>query len=256
MVLKETCAGKYKLINTLGFKGVEFTESSRLEWLKAVKFAADQNAVLQSVREAAAFQIEKTPKRGMFPFRDYAFSDQVTRTGAIYFKDGSKFYVAFDDAPYPQQNIILARVQEGYDAHSNDREWMLSKKDKHVAQILKRAEKSDRIVEVVESPLELATNTSSGVSEFGSNKTVQALFGNVAEPYAGTLHKNVIDAVVIYVLTPDCLDKTLDQKNAVVLGVRLGGFHRNDISSSVYALEQFNYYDYARGVRGARKFSR
>ncbi|MBI4739466.1 hypothetical protein HY772_08060 [Candidatus Woesearchaeota archaeon] len=217
MALKETHIVKYEL-DLPGFEGVEFTESSKevLIWPAAVKFAADQNAVLQSVREAGAFRIEAERK-------DNADYYQATRTSAVYFKDDSNFYVAFDDAPKSSQNIILERVREGYDASFNGREWILPKTDRHIAQILKRAEKSDRVIPVVESLLELMTKASTLSSEFGSNDTVQALFGDVAEPYARMLHKHEYQTGLVYLLAPKILDRHVDAQSALVRPVGIGG---------------------------------
>jgi hypothetical protein len=228
-----------------GFENVEFTESSKelLIWPRAVKFAADRNSILQSLREAAAFRIEA---QGKYAADHY----QATRTGAVYFKDGNKFYVAFDDVPDAKENIVLARAIDGYEANKAGREFLLSKKDKQIAQLLKRSEKSDRIVEVIESPLELATKTTDGSSEFGSNKAVQALFGDIAEPYAAMLKSRKYDEGFVYVLTPESLDKQVDAQNALVRPVGLGF----DIYY-VYAIDRFNGYGRARGVRRAREFS-
>src|SRR3989344_5003262 len=214
---------KYEL-ETPGFEGVKFTESSinNLVWPKAVKFAADQNAVLQSLREAVAFRIEAQGKDG-------ANREQATRTGAIYFKDGNKFYVAFDDIPDPRQNIVLARAIEGYEANKEAREFILPKKDKQIVQLLKRAEKSDRIVQVVESPLELATKASASSSKFGSNKTVQAAVGDIAELYAGMLHERDYSRGVFYVLTPDFLDKEVADDETLDRPVKLGVDHSDGI---------------------------
>lgn len=247
MALKETRIVKYE-IDTPGFESVEFTESSKdvLIWPKAVKFAAEQKAVLQSIREAGAFRIQAEGK-------DDADRYQATRTGAVYFKDGSKFYVAFDDTSDTKENIVLARAVEGYEANKEGRELLVSKKDKYLAQILKRAEKSDRIVEVVESPLELATKAS-GSSEFGSNKTVQALFGDIAEPYAGMLHKRGYGKGFVYVLTPEKLEKQVDAQNTLVRPVGLGVDSYIDISS-VDAIDRFSNDGRARGVRPAQKIS-
>jgi len=248
MALKETPNREYE-IDTHGFEGVEFTESSKdvLTWPKAVKFAADQNTVLQSGREAGAFSIQANGK-------DAADRHQATRTGAIYFKDGNKFYVAFDDTPDAAQNIILARVQEGYTASSIIRDWVLPKSDKHIAQILKRAEKSDRIVEIVESELELVTKASVGSSEFGSNDKIQALLGDVAEPYAGMLHKRGHIKGFVNFLTLEKLNKTIDDQNAAVLPVGLGNVNVNVYV--VYANNLFGDSGHARGIRGAREFSK
>lgn len=249
MVLKETRIVKYE-IDTPGFEGVEFTESSKyyLIWPEAVKFAADQNAVLQSIREAGAFRIEARYK--IDNYRDDFYSCQATRTGAICFRDGSKFYVAFDDTPDVKQNIILARAVEGYESHRGGRGFglLVSKKDKQITQILKRAEKNDRIVQVVESPLELATKASNGVSEFGSNKAVQALFGDVAEPYAAMLHKHNYSKGVVDVFTH--LGEQVADDKALVRAVSLGEV------GSVDAIDRYCNIGRARGVRGAREFSR
>jgi len=247
----------YKLTNTPGLEGVEFTESSKkdLFWPEAVKFAADQNAILQSVREAGAFRIEAEGKYD-------ADNTQATRTGVIYFKDGSKFYVAFDDIPDARQNIILACVQEGYDASSKRRELLVSKKDKQIAQLLKRAEKNDRIGQIAKNPvenaldvmaLELATKASAGSSEFGSNKVVQALFGDVAELYAGMLHKRNYDKGCIYLLVPESLDKQVAGDKAIIQPVSLSG---DDDIAVVLAGNVFSYTGGARGVRGAKAFQK
>jgi hypothetical protein len=244
--MKETRIVKYEL-ETPGFENVEFTESSKefLIWPKAVKFAADQNAVLQSLREAAAFRIEARGK-------DDADRYQATRTGAVYFKDGNKFYVAFDDIPDTKENVVLARAIDGYEANTEGRELLVSKKDKQIAQLLKRAEKSDRIVEVIESPLELATKATDGSSEFGSNKAVQALFGDVAEPYAAMLKSRKYDKGFVYVLTPESLDKQVDAQNALVRPVGLGVGYDSVDAGAVY---RFDDGGRARGVRPAQKNS-
>ncbi len=106
----------YELTSTPGFETVKFTESSRedLVWPRAVKFAAGHDAVLQSVREAAAFRIEADGE-------DEANQLQATRTGAIYFRDGGKFYAAFDDSPTSEQNIILSRTAEVYKKNKRGR---------------------------------------------------------------------------------------------------------------------------------------
>ncbi|MBI4738364.1 hypothetical protein HY772_02170 [Candidatus Woesearchaeota archaeon] len=241
----ETHIVKYEL-DFPGFEGVEFTESSKevLTWPAAVKFAADQNSVLQSVREVGAFRIEAEEK-------DDADRYQATRTCAVYFKDGSNFYVAFDDAPEASQNIILERVQEDYDAAFNGREWILPKTDRHIAQILKRAEKSDRVIPVVESLLELMTKASTCSSEFGSNDTVQALLGDVAEPYARMLHKRDYHKGLVYLLTLSILDKHVDAQSALVRPVGVG-------CVSFFSVVGVDLFDVgrARGVRNAHNFHR
>jgi len=242
---------EYRLKDVPGFEGVVFTESSGdfLVWPQAVKFAAERDAVLQSLREAAAFRIEAGGKKN-------SALNQVTRTVSVYFKDrGGNFYVAFDDSPDPGKNIILARAEEGYYFFNKiNREWILPKKDKHIAQILKRAEKSGRIVEVVESPvgyLELLTKT-----EFGSDKTVQALLGDVADLYAGMLLNRFRHGkALVFVLTPGDLDGVVGRSKAVVQPVVLCSRDNYAVNWPVYCFKGVFDRGYARGVRGARKFS-
>src|SRR3989344_3643790 len=143
MTMKLVSPSEYQ-IERAGFENVKFTKSSpspeRLTWNNAVKFAADRNAVLQSAREGLALRIEANGQDGA---NDY----QATRTAVVYVKVDSKWYAAFDDTADKEQNIFLARAQEGYTNHSTNGKWLLPKTDKHVAGILARAGKTGRIVE-------------------------------------------------------------------------------------------------------------
>ncbi len=250
----------YELTSTPGFETVKFTESSKedLVWPRAVKFAADNEAVLQSICEATAFRIEAN---GEYE----ANQRQATRTSAIYFRDGGKFYVAFDDSPSREQNIILSRAVEGYKKNKRGREMLVSKKDEHISQMLERAEKYERVIEVVRSTLELATRTDFfglfGISEFGKSKAAQALLGDIAEPYArmindtATLRDKIsVSKGSIYLLSPKFLEEKLSHNDvAFVRTVGLGGdFYGIDY---VDASEKFIGSGRARGVYGACEFS-
>lgn len=123
----------------------------------AVQFAADRGSLLVSAQEQALFRIEAG-------IEDSADKYHLTRTAAIYFCDGEKFYVAFDDIPDRKKNIILAQ------AHGGDKKlgWILPKTDEHIRGILERAEHAQRIVELTDN----------------AGETVEtAILGELTQPY-------------------------------------------------------------------------
>ena len=124
----------------------------------AVQYAAGRGTVLVSAQEQALFRIEAGRE-------DFADRYHLTRTVAVYFREGERFYVAFDDIPDRKQNILLARAHEGHNGHM----WILPKKEDHIRGILERAEQSRRIVEIIE-------DTPSTILEM-------AILGDIAQPY-------------------------------------------------------------------------
>ena len=208
----------YELTKLSGFEGVEFTDGSPswLSWPDAVNFAHERKAILQSLREAVAFRVDSAGADGSNEY-------QATRTGGVYFKESNKIYLAVDDVADASENIILARANEGYSAHKNGKDWFLPKKDKHIAKFLKRAERSDRIVEVVESPLELATVMSGNVSEYGQNATVKVLMGDVSEHTASWLKEHTYDVGKVYLLSSEYVANQIrDNKSVLIRRVGLG----------------------------------
>jgi hypothetical protein len=227
---------EYRITGQPSLEGLTFTGSSKeyLEWPKAVKFCADKNSVLQSLREAVGFRAEANGA-------DDADKYQVTRTVAVYFTDKSgKRYVAFDDIADPKKNIILARVREGYDACEKKNVWHLPMNDKHVKQIMARAEKDGRVIEVPEAQEWPLKDT------YATQPLVKASMGDMAEANAqfliGKGHKNG------RVWTPE---QTSEDK-ADVRAVGLGGGY-NDLGSGVGADWQFDDGGRARGVASAQK---
>jgi len=232
-------------IDLPGFENLEFTESSEdnLDISDAVKFAEREKSILQSLPEAAAFRIEADGKYD-------ANRWQVTRSTPVYFKADGKIYVAVDHSPDSKKNIVLARAQEGYNVNKAGRECILDKKDKHIARILKEAEKNGNIAEIVNDELELSTQLKNGKSEFGQNKTAQMLLGNVSEPYAKWLKKQGYQNGFIYLANVSKLDNLLTANNTVV---RSGGLCNDDCV--VDANCNFSNYGRARGVRSNAKNS-
>ncbi|MBW2986142.1 hypothetical protein KY333_02115 [Candidatus Woesearchaeota archaeon] len=251
MVVKETRIIKYELENP-DFAGVEFTEHSDkwLTWPDAVRFAAEQGdgAILQSSREAAAFRIEAKGKHDADKY-------QSTRNVALYFKVGDKFYCAIDDIADSEQNIVIARAQEGYNSHSNNDKYLLPVTDSLVKGALSRAEKTGRIVEVIESPLELKTKEVKKKSEFGQHDWNKAILLDMAEPYAKMLNTRNYEIGRVWSLTPENLEEIgVDGNSVEVRPVGLG-----DIPcSSIYVViadNRFTYNGRSCGVRGAKNFS-
>jgi len=249
MALKETRIVKYELENP-AFADVEFTESSKNYRIlpKAVQFAMGQKAVLQSAREAAAFRIEADKADG-------ADLCQATRTGSIYFiKDGKK-YIAVDDHPDPNQNIVISRVQEGYNANrvSPFSELFVPLNDEQLNELLNRAEKADRIHQFPSKCLELALEDVNGSSEFGKNSIARSLLGDMVEPYATFLRGRKCKTGYVFLLDPNYVEAQTKGQTAIVRPAGLGGGSYIDIGSFGTG-NQFGNGGGVRGVRGAREW--
>lgn len=159
----------FRMKDRPGFEDVEFSSASQgyLVWPEAVKFAAAQGDrfVLQSAREAVAFRVEANGQDGANLY-------QATRTAAIYGLLDGKLAVAFDEDPDPTKNLVL-----------QSRLGVFSKKD--VSDVLTRAEKAGRIVEVKENPLERSVKSDgSGRSAYGQDPLVKAALLGMAEENA------------------------------------------------------------------------
>jgi len=247
MAVKETRNIKYELDHP-AFAGVEFTEHSKewLDWLEAVRFASAQGdgAILQSAREAAAFRIEAEGEHDADLY-------QATRTVVLGIKVGNDFYQAIDDIADPEQNIAIARAQEGYASHSNDGKYLLPVTDSLVKGVLSRAEKTGRIVRATESPLELKTKEVKKKSEFGQNDWNRAILLDMAEPYAGMLNKRGYETGRVWSLTPKSLEEIGVDGNSVE--VRLVGL---GVDYVVVVDANSLFYDgRSCGVRRAKNFS-
>ncbi len=254
MTIKIISQTEYR-IKRPGFKNVVFTGSSEepLYLSDAVKFASERKAILQSALEAAAFRIVAD---GAYD----ADSHHATRTVVAYRKDGDKFYAFVDDIADPRKNIVLCRAQKGYDAHVKQDKWVLPIKNAHVKSLLKRAEKSGRIVEVTEERteegiLELETMQVNGMSEFGQNAWNKAILQEISEPYARMLYKqHHSNTGCVYHLIPKELEEFgVDEEHAEIRWCGLGADESFSSINRIYANNQFAERDLARGVRGARE---
>ncbi len=219
-------------IDNPAFQNVVFSADSSpgyLGWPSAVAFARERNAVLQSAREAAAFRIEANGQ-------DDANQYCITRTVVAYFKDGDTWRAAIDDSADSEQNILLARADEGYNAHKAGNNWLVPKSDMYMKGLLERAGRAGRIVPVPESRLELATRAASGSSPFGQHVSSAAIFGtDIAEAYAGFLNQNRCLTGEVYSLTAKTLEgMNIGDENTEIRLVGLGGVD-GDFLNGVFA---------------------
>jgi hypothetical protein len=178
-----------------GLENLIFTASSneKLSWPQAVSFCAERNSMLQSLPEAACFRCHADGA-------DHSNEQQVTRTAAVYFYKNGRRYIAFDDIADPKKNIILARAECGFRSCRRDGTWLLSMNDKHVKQILARADRDGRIVELTHrhyAPMFYV---------FGA-RMAKAILGDMADTYAAFLRRKGFAKIHI-----SCQDSTLENR--------------------------------------------
>ncbi len=233
-------------IENPGFRGLAFTKSSEsnLNLPKMVEYCKNLGTVMQSLDEAAAFRIEADGE-------DHANAYQRGRTGAIHFLADGQKYAAFDDIWTPDKNLVVVHAQAMYDAHKAGRPFVLPTSDALVKAALRRAEKTGRVVEFTESPLELSTKSVDGVSAFGSNKTVRAMLPTTSEAYAGWLNKEKgYETGYVHDLKPGDV-KHLGKDQAELRLACLGGDDYYGLYV-LYAYERADN-DYVSRVRGVRR---
>jgi len=250
MTIKEIEMGRYKLKNP-AFAGAEFTNGSDdfLVGPEAVEFGARDGGILQSAREAIAFRREANGKYA-------ADRTQATRTGAIYFEKDGKFYAAFDDSTNPENNIVIARAAQGFEAHKANGRFLLPTTDPLVDRIIKRAQnETGRFAEVPTNyPSELSTERVDGKSQCGQDLRNKAILGDVAESNSNMLNQRGYRVGSIWCLNPEILVRIgVDGNFAEVRHVKLGDGNC-DCLGNIYAASQFNYRGRSRGVRHAPEF--
>ncbi|GEM_PF-3318932 len=157
MVLRRSFPGQAR------FEDLLFGESSGiLTWPEAVAYGAKNGGILQSALESMVYR--------MWSGDDHKSGQiQAIRTAAIYYVHRGQWCVAFDDAPNPEENVLLARAEEGYRAHydsydiyekknkdSDSSNWVLPKTDPIVSALLERARRDGRIIQL--GPIEGQTS--------------------------------------------------------------------------------------------------
>jgi len=222
-----------------GLEGVVFGPSSdeHLNQLQTVKFTNKQGMIPQSVLEAVAVRAHSDDPK--------AWDYQRTRLGAFYVVLDGKVHVAFDDIPDPKKNIVIARAQEGYDLNRNGKQLII--RGKTLQEVLKRAERDQRILEVPADG-----HVEASVEEYGANPYFLAIAGHMAPVNAQLIDRKYKKGHV-WLLKPDTVLEQVKENEAVVRPVGLG-VYCNSIDS-INADSNFNDVGRARGVRGAREFS-
>lgn len=203
----------------LGVKELEYTNARAVKsYHDAVKFAIDNNASLQSVQEAA---ILYTASNGQLNNEHL-----LTRTSAIIFKDHGKNYVAFDDVPEYNDNLVLSQASSEFKDYCECHPVTLPLTNSRIKKVLARVEKTNRVLplprlgaiqytpigkdpKTLETDLEKSLNSirdetggffgtidiphiplsvkdTGGKSEFEKNDFIKALFGPIAELFAQT----------------------------------------------------------------------
>jgi frataxin-like iron-binding protein CyaY len=212
-------AGPYTIDNVSGFEGLRFTASSDeyLDLPESVAYATARGGVLQSAREAWAFRIDRN---GALDSDQY----QSTRTAALGVKIDGRYYIAIDDSEDPATNILLARPQEGYDAHYRTGKWLVQKSDPTITKMLDRAAQG-KTVAALDDTLILATENRNGRSAYGAHPIPQAILGNdLAEPVATYLRGKNWPEGFVRTLSPSRLEKLgVDNDHVEVRCVGVGG---------------------------------
>ena len=174
-----------------GLEDILFTQSTYLiTWPEVAAAFKPQGAILQSAQEAAAFEIAVGGRI------DYLHERQLTRTTALYFRKGSKYFVAFDDIPDESKNIALSvgfsyfkksRTESG-EYRPAEQIICLPLSDKSVQEAIERAEHDSRLIEL---PTGLKNGMPQGVQriflkqiqDIVNNPFLNAVFGRVREEY-------------------------------------------------------------------------
>jgi hypothetical protein len=196
-------------INVPGFEHLTFSESSQklLRLPDAVDFCKKKGGVLQSAREAVAMRIAMNGE-------DFANEYQMTRTAAIYFKQGNDFFVAFNDDPV--ENILLTQSAKEDEIHLNFNP--LVQKRGLLKAMIDRAEKNDHVVPA-NGDLELRLD---GMYE--KNKAVQAILGDIAPLYSAWLQQYGIKNGYVRTLSAaNCEDLGVTSRKAEIRRVGSGG---------------------------------
>jgi len=237
---------EYRIDHLPGFEHLVFSESSAsyLVLPESIAFATQRDSVLQSAREAWAFRIDSY---GTLESDRY----QSTRTAALGFKVGNQYGIAFCDSNKPDENILLARPQEGYDLHSTDKPWLVSKEDPVVRVMLARAQDEHRVVPALESTLKLDTGYSGGASPYGTHPVTQAFLGkDLTEAVASYLYAHGHGSGCLWTLSPNSLhDLGVDDNHVAICRVGVGGVVNSNDMYYLDAVVRCVGIGCARGVR-------
>jgi hypothetical protein len=245
-MVKQISKDEYIIDNLPGFEQYGFSESSPgpLNLPESVAYATAHNGVLQSGGMAWAVRVSANDR---FDSDKY----QSTRTAVLGVQIDGNYYLAIDDSSDPATNILLARPQEGYNAHSNIGKWLLPKNDPIIKRMLDRAANTGRVLPAPPKEIVLPTTPGAdGRSVYGSNAYTPALLGeDLAASVATYLNSKGYRNVYVWALSPDSLDRLgVDNDHVEVRRLGVGGVCNVD-ANYLDANDQCDNYGRARGVR-------
>ncbi|MBI4450736.1 hypothetical protein HY642_02060 [Candidatus Woesearchaeota archaeon] len=185
-------------IDQPGFEDVVFVQlPKKYKYLPdSLEQLAQKKATLRSAREDAAYLIHAGKA-------DYN-NNRITRTYAVYFRDSGKWRAAVDDTADPKLNLVLAKAEEACTSHGRDRVWLVCESD--IAEVIRRASRDGRVLELDKSPILLSTFASEGKTPFGQHPWVSAILQDMAEPYARFMYERKERTCTLYTLKPGVLE--------------------------------------------------
>lgn len=187
----------------------------------AIKYANNCGCILQSVRESVMWEclgLLSTSER---------LTNRLTRTAAIYFKEGGVWKIAVSDSS-DLDNIILARPNE----HQRKKWWEVPRSDSHIESMIEGAYNEDRIVPFTDSFIRLGS---------WRNKNFKFLDAFILE-YARPLTKRY-NSVSVSFHHESSLEK-ISEGSVLVAGVLVSYGHID-----AKGLTRFNKKGHARGMR-------
>ncbi len=205
--------------------------------VEAIKYASKDGGILQSLEEAAAFNLN-------FPGIDNGSKSQITRTAAIFYANGRSAYVAFTDDRDPKANIVITGAKDGITAEESGL-WTLEKRDDRIRHLLELARQNKRVVKLDRPRDEIYKISEIGLAK--KNPIAKATLCEFADMYIDGLfdrYKDMNDypLQIHGPVAANILDRNLGSK-VTILRVEINDNH-------IYFGSPFtNGRGYARGVK-------
>jgi hypothetical protein len=226
-------------IDRATMRGLVFAPATeRLSWPGAVTQCADRAMTPAGAGQLWAFRLEAESA-------DHANEYFMSSTAAIYFVAGGKPRVAFYDTQQPDgnDNLLISRAQEAYDAHRNHSRWLVDMNDKTLTMMLKDAEQRDRII--TPDTRNLLLN-----GTYASDASTTAVLGDqqLATDVQTWLARKGYTTGYNWLLSEQELDKLgVNDQRAELRRVGVGGY--GNVMYYLLANVQCNFFGRARGVR-------
>jgi hypothetical protein len=223
------------------FDNIEFGPSSaeKLNQPGAVAYAMNFG-ILQSAGEAVLARKKINDEVS----RDY----QRTRTGAFYFVENGKVYVAFDDIADAVKNVVVRYAWEGFDDNREGKEFLI--RGSLLESVLERAKDANRFLELPEDNVVKASVVGSPC-DYELNPYFVAVLGKeMACVNAELIRNKKHSAGKLYLLSAETVRKRAVDGKGLIRPVGLGD---GNVIDYVDANDNFYGSGCARGVRSAQK---